>query len=86
MTDVMPRATIPVPRGGIETDWHTACVLLHRRFRKLEKAARAVVKATDEIHDNEPRPIKYRAPYGAITTLRETLAEVGTQYPKEPRP
>lgn len=71
---------IPVPRGGIEIDWHAACVLLRRRFRKLEKAANAVVKATDETHDNDPWPIKYRAPYGAIVKLRETIAEVGTEY------
>lgn len=78
---LMPRTTIPVPRGGIETDWHTACVLLHRRFRKLEKAAQAVISETARIHDNEPWPIKYRAPYEAITKLIETLAEVGTAYP-----
>lgn len=77
---LMPRMVIPVPRGGIETDWHAACVLLRRRFRKLEKAAKAVISETDRIHDEEPWPLKYRAAYGAITTLRETLAEVGTEY------
>lgn len=72
---------IPVPRGGIQTDWHAACILLHRRFRKLEKAARLVVSETDRIHDNEPWPVKYQAPYAAITVLRETIAEVGSEYP-----
>jgi len=69
---------IPVPRGGIEPDWHAACILLHRRFRKLEKAARAVVAEADRIHDNQPWPLKYQAPYAAITALREILTEVGT--------
>lgn len=81
----MSETKIPVPRGGIETDWHAACVLMHRRFRKLEKAAQAVVSETARIHDNEPWPIKYRAPYEAITKLSETLAEVGSAYPPAAR-
>lgn len=77
----------PSPRGGIETDWHAACILLHRRFRKLEKAAAAVVAETDRIHDNEPWPVKYQAPYAAITALRATLKEVGTPAPvPDPKP
>lgn len=72
---------VPVPRGGIEPDWHAACILLRRRFRKLEKAAQFVVSEADRIHENERWPIKYRAPYEAITKLRKVLAEVGTPDP-----
>lgn len=67
----------PVPRGGIEPDWHSAFILLRRRFRKLEKAASAVIEETDLIHDNEPWPLKYRAPYEAITVLRAALKAEG---------
>lgn len=77
MSDLVAR-TIPVPRGGIEPDWHAASVLMRRKFRKLEKAARRVIEEADRIHDNEPWPLKYRAPYEAITALRELLAEIGS--------
>jgi hypothetical protein len=43
-------------------------------FSKLQAAAQHVVNETDRIHDNEPWPIKYRAPYGAIVELRKVLA------------
>jgi len=72
---------IPVPRGGIEPDWHLAFVSLRRRFRQLEKASRKVIEEADRIHDNEPWPLKYRAPYEAITEMRELLKHIGTPAP-----
>lgn len=75
---LLPRELKIMPRGGVETDWHAACILLRRRFRKLEKAAQAVLDEADNIHDTKPWPVKYQAPYAALTVLRSTLAEVGT--------
>lgn len=46
-------------------------------FGELQAAAQKVVDETDKIHNNDPWPIKYRAPYGAITELRILL---GKQY------
>jgi hypothetical protein len=43
-------------------------------FSELQAAAQKVVDETDRIHDSEPWPRKYRAPYGAIVELRELLA------------
>lgn len=80
---LMPRSTVPVPRGGIEPDWRLWFVSLRRRFRKLEKAARAVITETDRVHDNDAWPVKYRAPYAAITALRQTLAEVAPPAPSQ---
>src|SRR5690606_1198983 len=62
------------PRGGVETDWWAESVKLYRRLRAVERAAQAVVEETDKIHDNDPAPVKFRAPYGAITELRRVLA------------
>ncbi len=42
-------------------------------FTELRAAAQHVVDETDRIHDGDPWPIKYRAPYGAITALRRVL-------------
>lgn len=73
---------IPVPRGGLEPDWHLAFVSLRRRFRQLEKSSRKVIEEADRIHDGEPWPLKYRAPYQAITELRELLKHIGTPSPQ----
>lgn len=44
-------------------------------FAELQSAAQKVVDETDRIHDSEPWPVKYRAPYGAIVELRQLLAK-----------
>lgn len=44
-------------------------------FGELQAAAQRVVDETDRIHDNDPWPIKYRAPYAAITELRSLLGK-----------
>lgn len=44
-------------------------------FTELQAAAQKVVDETDRIHDREPWPTKYRAPYGAIVELRQLLAK-----------
>lgn len=44
-------------------------------FAELQAAAQRVVDETDRIHDSEPWPVKYRAPYGAIVELRQLLAK-----------
>lgn len=44
-------------------------------FAELQAAAQKVVDETDRIHDSEPWPTKYRAPYGAIVELRQLLAK-----------
>jgi hypothetical protein len=44
-------------------------------FTELQTATQKVVDETDRIHDNDPWPIKYRAPYGAIVELRQLLAK-----------
>jgi hypothetical protein len=64
----------PMPRGGVETDWQAASILQYRKYCKLAKAAAKVVEEADRIHDNEPWPVKYRAPWEAITGLRNVLA------------
>ncbi len=43
-------------------------------FHQLQSAAQRVVDETDRTVDNDPWPIKYRAPFGAITELRTVLA------------
>ena len=48
---------------------------LLRAFDDLQAAAQKVVDETDRIHDLEPWPIKYRAPYGAIVELRTLLGK-----------
>lgn len=68
------------PRGGLDPDWQEAWMLVTRKYRKLVSAARRVVRETDRIHDNEPWPIKYRAPYEAITKLREALPETYDEF------
>ena len=72
---------IPAPRGGMEPDWHSEWLKSTRKYRRLEKAARNVVNQTDQIHDSEPWPQKYRAPYEAITLLRAALAAQGEKQP-----
>ncbi|MFZ5783955.1 MAG: hypothetical protein ACOY4R_27470 [Pseudomonadota bacterium] len=44
-------------------------------FGELQAAAQRVVDETDHIHDSDPWPIKYRAPYEAITGLRVLLGK-----------
>lgn len=52
-------------------------------FTELQTAALFVVTETDRIHDNDPWPIKYRAPYDAITKLRLVLAsQYGVRSPQ----
>lgn len=46
---------------------------LLKAFSELQEAAQHVVNETDRIHDGEPWPTRYRAPYGAITKLRILL-------------
>lgn len=46
---------------------------LLKAFGELQAAAQKVIEETDRIHDNEPWPVKYRAPYGAIVELRELI-------------
>lgn len=48
---------------------------LAQAFTELQAAAQKVVDATDQILDTEPWPLKYRAPYKAITELRQLLAK-----------
>lgn len=61
---------------------------LLKAFGELQAAAQKVVDETDRIHDNEPWPVKYRAPYGAIAELRQLLAKqyglraLGQEEPK----
>jgi hypothetical protein len=74
----MTNAATPRPRGGMETDWWAESVKLYRRLRKVERAAQAVVDETQKIHDGSPWPLKYRAPYGAITELIKVLSEQPT--------
>lgn len=46
---------------------------LLQSFSELQEAAQLVVDETDRIHDSDPWPVKYRAPYDAITKLRALL-------------
>ncbi|EHK77735.1 hypothetical protein SM0020_12445 [Sinorhizobium meliloti CCNWSX0020] len=62
------------PRGGIEPNWWEVSMKLRRELKALQTAAQKVIDETDAIHDSEPPPTKYRAPYGAITELRAALA------------
>lgn len=41
----------------------------------LQNVARKANAAIARIHDNEPWPTKYRAPYGAIVELRALLTK-----------
>lgn len=66
-------AVIPAPRGGHEPNWWEEWVKTTRAYNRLAKAAQAVIDETKAIHDNEPWPIRYRAPYDAITKLTEAL-------------
>ena len=58
-------------------DWWAESVKLYRRLRALERAAQAVLDATDK-NLNDPYPIKYRAPYGALAKLHDVLHEQPT--------
>lgn len=86
MSDVMLCGILRMPfdDGGdihlmqLKQACHEAATELERRadaFTALQTAALKVVEETDRIHDNEPWPAKYRAPYGAITELRALLAK-----------
>jgi hypothetical protein len=44
-------------------------------FSELQAAAQKVVDETDSIHDSSTEWRRYRAPYGAITELRQLLAK-----------
>ena len=68
------RDALIAPRGGIEPNWWEVSMKLRRELKALRKAAQKVVDETDSIHDSEPAPTKYRAPYGAITELRAALS------------
>jgi hypothetical protein len=68
-----PRVAIPAPRGGLEPNWWEEWVKTTRAYNALAKAAQAVVDEAKSIHDNDPWPIRYRAPYEAITKLSAVL-------------
>ncbi len=57
-------------------------------FSDLQSCAQHVVDETDRIHDGDPWPTKYRAPYAAITTLRSLLlGQYGLRVlAQEPKP
>lgn len=80
---------IPAPRGGLEPNWWEEWVKTTRAYNALAKAAQAVIDETKAIHDNDPWPIRYRAPYEAITKLGEALAKtdraVALTPPSPPR-
>ena len=60
---------------GRPIDWRKRYDRMQSAFNELQVAANKVVAETDRIHDSEPWPQKYRAPYGAITELRTLLAK-----------
>lgn len=72
---LLPRRSLPTPRGGTEPNWWEEWVKTTRAYNALAKAAQAVIDETDQIHDSELAPVKYRAPYGSITKLREALTK-----------
>lgn len=80
--DALPSGQAPLEgvkaRGGIETDWWAESIKLYRRLRNVERAATAVITETDSILASDEAPVKYRAPYGALTKLREVLSEETT--------
>lgn len=65
-------ATDPI---GRPIDWRKRYERTQAAFAELQTAADKVVTETDRIHDSEPWPVKYRAPYGAIVELRQLLAK-----------
>lgn len=67
---------IPTPRGGIETDWHAACILTHRKYRKILKAAKAALAEVDANLAEGKWPVMYRAPFGPLAKLREAIDEL----------
>lgn len=83
---LMPRLAIPVPRGGLEPNWWEEWVKTTRAYNALAKAAQAVIDEAKAIHDNEPWPIRYRAPYEAITKLNEALAACDRSVAVTPPP
>jgi hypothetical protein len=44
-------------------------------FSELQTAAQKVVDEANHIHDTEPYPLKYRAPYGALAELMTLLGK-----------
>lgn len=57
--------------------------VLKRFHAELQAAAIKVVEEADRIHDTDPWPIKYRAPYDAITKLRLVLSrQMGIRSPR----
>jgi hypothetical protein len=68
------------PRGGVKRNWWEEYQKLRREFRKLEKAARDVLAETDRILAEDEWPLKYRAPYGPLTKLREALPETYEEF------
>lgn len=69
-----------MPRGGVAHDWWKEYQLLRRQFRKLEKAAREVLKEVDANLEAKSPPFKYGAPFGALTKLRESLPETYDEF------
>lgn len=68
------------PRGGVERDWWTEFQLLHRKFKKLEKAARQVLSEVDKNLQEKSSPFRYGAPFGALTKLREALPQTYEEF------
>lgn len=80
------KSTSPAPAGGGETsggvtdyaarfptDPQKRYDRLLTAYADLNAAAQKVIDETNRIHDNDPWPIKYRAPYGAIVDLENLL-------------
>lgn len=70
---LMPRSAFPAPRGGLEPNWWEEWVKTTRAYNALAKAAQAVIDEAKAIHDDDPWPLLYRAPYEAITKLSAVL-------------
>jgi len=77
---------IPAPRGGMDPNWWEEWVKTTRAYNALAKAAQAVIDETKAIHDNEPWPLRYRAPYDAITKLSLALASADASIAVTPSP
>ncbi len=69
-----------MPRGGVERNWWEEYQLLLRRFKKLATAARACLDEVDENIKNDDWPVKYRAPFGSLTKLRQALPETYDEF------
>lgn len=71
---------IPTPRGGVQRDWWTEYQLFRRQFKKLEKAARQVLKEVDDNLGHKEPPFKYGAPFGALAELRQALPKTYEEF------